>query len=197
MTDSSTFSSHALLTKEVYQESLCLTCADAYASYRHALNDQRYRGKPYIVHCREVMRLVASVPHTEAMLLAALLHDVIEDTFSFESRAEGLAEIHRCFGFPVAEMVDWLSIRTRPSDGLRDVRKALDRARLFHAPSGVKTIKLADIIVNLSQLQTLAPKFAARYVEEKRLMLDVLMEGDSSLWHQASALVESAQTINY
>src|SRR3546814_15231434 len=54
----------------------------AYAAAAHGSIDhvRKYTGEPYIHHPIEVMEIVSSVPHTEDMLAAALLHDTIEDT---------------------------------------------------------------------------------------------------------------------
>ena len=56
--------------------------ARQFAQQAHAAFDQRrkYTGEPYIVHPAEVARLVASVSNDEAMICAAWLHDVVEDT---------------------------------------------------------------------------------------------------------------------
>src|SRR3546814_17882649 len=53
----------------------------AYAAAAHGSIDhvRKYTGEPYIQHPIEVMEIVSSVPHTEYMLAAALLHDTIED----------------------------------------------------------------------------------------------------------------------
>jgi len=41
---------------------------------------RKYTGEPYINHPAAVVEIVRSVPHTEAMLCAAWLHDTVEDT---------------------------------------------------------------------------------------------------------------------
>jgi len=56
------------------------TVAKLVASFWHTKQVRKYTGEPYINHPAEVVELVRSVPHTEAMLCAAWLHDVVEDT---------------------------------------------------------------------------------------------------------------------
>ena len=50
-----------------------------FAKKSHEGQKRKYSGEPYINHPVEVMQIVSTVPHTEEMLAAALLHDVVED----------------------------------------------------------------------------------------------------------------------
>ena len=54
--------------------------ATEFATKAHEGQVRRYDNLPYITHPIFVSRLVATVLHTEAMLIAAVLHDVAEDT---------------------------------------------------------------------------------------------------------------------
>ena len=56
--------------------------ARIYATAAHAAIGQvrKYTGERYIQHPCAVVNLVLSVPHTEEMIAAAWLHDVVEDT---------------------------------------------------------------------------------------------------------------------
>ena len=60
---------------------------------------RKYTGEPFINHPVEVMEIVRSVPHTQEMLAAALLHDTIEDTPVTRD------DIEREFGPMVAALV--------------------------------------------------------------------------------------------
>jgi len=157
----------------------------AFATEAHASIDQRrkYTGEPYIVHPIAVAELVRSVPHTEAMIAAAYLHDVVEDT------PVSLAEIEAQFGAEVAMLVGWLTDVSRPGDGNRTVRKALDLAHTARAPAAAKTIKLADLIDNTRTISARDPGFWRVYRREKAAMLKVLTEGDATLWAQARAQI--------
>jgi len=46
---------------------------------------------------------------------------------------------------------------------------------------GVQTIKVADLISNTGSIVEHDPKFAVTYLEEKRLLLDVLTNADPRL----------------
>lgn len=66
--------------------------------------------------------------HTQEMIAAAYLHDVVEDT------PVSIHEIREEIGPEVSELVDWLTDVSKPEDGNRRVRKELDRQHLAKAP---------------------------------------------------------------
>lgn len=153
----------------------------AFAKAAHASIDQRRKctGKPYIVHPIAVAELVRSVPHTPEMIAAAYLHDVVEDT------PVTIEQVREQFGSDIGELVDWLTDISRPQDGNRRVRKEMDRHHLAKAPPAAKTIKLADLIDNSRTIRERDPSFWKVYLREKLALLEVLKEGDASLWQQA------------
>lgn len=163
--------------------------ARQFATLAHEKVGQRrkYTGEPYIVHPAEVVDLVRMVPHTEAMICAGWLHDVVEDT------SVTLCELERIFDKEVVMLVEMLTDVSTPQDGNRAARKALDRAHLAAASREAKTIKLADLISNSKSILQHDPAFARVYLEEKRLLLEVLKDGDSTLWHMAHAIVKNAR----
>ena len=140
---------------------------------------RKYTHEPYIVHPAEVVSIVRSVPHTEAMLAAAWLHDTVEDT------GVTIEVIRGEFGAEVAELVSWLTDVSRPEDGNRAVRKAMDREHSAMAPAAAQTVKLADLISNSRSITTHDAAFAKTYLEEKRLLLEVMTKGDPVLMAQA------------
>ena len=141
---------------------------------------RKYTGEPYIVHPFAVAKLVHSVPHTEAMLAAALLHDVVEDT------PVQLGEIRTRFGAEVAELVDWMTDVSRPEHGNRTARKHLDLLHTAQASPEAKTIKLADLIDNTKTIAAHDPGFWRRFRNEKKALLEVLRDGDATLWRLAA-----------
>lgn len=155
--------------------------ARLFAEKSHGRIDQRrkYTGEPYIVHPAEVVKTLRSVPHTEAMICAAWLHDVVEDT------GVTLQEVEREFGAEVASLVEMLTDPSRPGDGNRERRKALDREHTARASREAKTIKLADLLDNTETILERDPGFARVYMAEKELLLDVLKEGDPILFQRA------------
>jgi (p)ppGpp synthase/HD superfamily hydrolase len=155
--------------------------ARVFATAAHAAVGQtrKYTGEPYVVHPIEVSELVASVGGTEAMVAAALLHDVLEDT---EVTVDVLEEQ---FGSEVADLVLWLTDISKPEDGNRSTRKALDRQHSAAAPAAAQTIKVADLISNTRTIVEFDPGFARTYLEEKRLLLEVLTRANPTLLDQA------------
>lgn len=145
---------------------------------------RKYTGEPYIVHPIEVAEIVAGVPHTDSMLAAALLHDVVEDT------DVTLADLNSMFNKEVVDLVEQLTDVSKPEDGNRKVRKEKDRQHTAQASADAKTIKLADLISNTRSIVKHDPGFAKVYMSEKRALLDVLVEGDSSLWATAKRAVD-------
>lgn len=151
--------------------------AKVFATAAHAAVGQtrKYTGEPYVVHPLEVAALVESVGGTEAMIAAALLHDVLEDT------AVTVDVLEEQFGSEVADLVLWLTDVSKPEDGNRSTRKALDRQHSAAAPAAAQTVKVADLISNTRSIVAHDPGFAKVYIEEKRLLLDVLTGADPTL----------------
>jgi (p)ppGpp synthase/HD superfamily hydrolase len=151
--------------------------ARIFATAAHAAVGQtrKYTGEPYVVHPVEVAGIVESAGGSNAMIAAALLHDVLEDTgVTFDLLVEQ-------FGSEVAELVLWLTDVSKPEDGNRSTRKALDRQHSAAAPAEAQTIKVADLISNTRSIVAHDPGFAKTYLEEKRLLLDVLTKADPHL----------------
>lgn len=154
-----------------------------FATDAHAGQVRKYTGEPYINHPIEVMNIVKTVEHSECMLAAALLHDVVEDC------GVKLSEIFELFGSRVAAYVDDLTDESKPEDGNSARRKQIDRDHTEIALSHSKTIKLADLISNTKSICEHDKDFAKVYVKEKELLLEVLTEGDPVLYKQAYDLM--------
>lgn len=157
------------------------TRARDYASYAHARikHKRKYTGQPYQVHLKSVVQILKQVSDDETMLAAAWLHDTVEDTQATHH------QIEEQFGKDVASLVYQLTDISRPGDGNRAYRKALDRAHLAEASDRAKTIKLADIIDNTRDICRHDEKFARTYVQEVGALLEILQGGDKHLMAQA------------
>ena len=151
--------------------------AKVFATAAHAAVGQtrKYTGEPYVVHPMEVASIVESVGGTETMVAAALLHDVLEDT------GVTVDVLEEQFGSEVTNLVLWLTDISKPEDGNRSTRKALDRQHSAAAPAAAQTIKVADLISNSRSIVAHDPGFAKVYLEEKRLLLDLLIRADPTL----------------
>lgn len=147
----------------------------------HAGQKRKYTGNPYTDHLAEVAGIVATVQHEfmvhpGVMLATAWLHDCVED--------QGVDQytLRDMFGNAVLSGVMLLSDLEQ---GNRAERKRLSRERLSNAPAWVQTIKYADLISNTSSIVMHDPKFAVTYLEEKRLLLEVMDAGDKRLYEMA------------
>lgn len=154
-----------------------------YAVKMHGSQANKYTGEPYVNHSAEVAAIVASAPHTPAMIAASYLHDTVENT------AATLEEIRFFFGEEVAELVEMVTDISKPEDGNRLVRKTIDLHHAAKASPSAQTIKLADMISNTVSIVEHDPVFAKTYLVEKYRLLQVLKRGDKSLWNSAYKLV--------
>lgn len=163
--------------------------ARAFATEAHGNIDQRrrYTDEPYIVHPAAVAKIVSAVTGDAETIATAWLHDTVEDT------GATIEVIEDTFGPSVAELVWWVTDVSRPEDGNRKTRKEIDRRHLAKAPARAKTVKLADLIDNTRSILKHDPKFAAVYIAEKALLLEVLTEGDPTLWRRAKDAVAAGQ----
>lgn len=107
-------------------------------------------GEPYINHPLEVLNLLMTVGKVEDfdILIAAVLHDTIEDTETTEE------EITELFGTEVCEMVlELTDDKTLP----KPVRKQLQIEHAPHISVGAKQIKLCDKISNIRDVSENPP----------------------------------------
>lgn len=162
--------------------------AREFATLAHDGQYRKYTGEAYISHPIHVAGIVASVPHTSEMLQAALLHDVVEDTWVTQ------AEVSDRFGQTVSDYVDALT--ERYIDGLnRAGRKAAYLEQLSKAPAEVQTIKMADIISNTASIVEHDPNFAVVYLKEKQALVDALVLAAPALREQAQQIIDNGQKV--
>lgn len=157
-----------------------------FATEAHQGQVRKYTGEPYIKHPIDVAGLVREYAATchESMYCAALLHDTVEDTDT------SIEDIKREFGDIVAIFVDGLTDVSKPEDGNRAKRKEIDRQHLAGSLPPIQTIKLADLISNSKSIKDHDPDFAKVYMKEKRLLLEVLTDGDKTLYSMAKKIVD-------
>jgi hypothetical protein len=137
---------------------------------------RKYTYAPCSEHLQNVANLVASTTDDAEILAAAWSHDVVEDT------PTALDDVESVFGESVAYLVDCLTDVSKPSDGNRAVREEIDRQRLAKASPRAKTIKLADLIDNCRDICKHNKRFAVVYLQEMAALLQVLTDGDPTLY---------------
>ena len=155
--------------------------ARQFATEAHQRIDQRrkYSGQPYQEHLKAVASLVSEVTDDTETIAAAWLHDTVEDT------PATFGDLERELGPTVARLVAELTDVSRPGDGNRAVRKAKDRDHTALASPRAKTVKLADLIDNCRDICRHDPAFARVYLAEAAALLEVLGEGDATLYQRA------------
>ena len=157
-----------------------------YATRAHNRIEHRrkYSNQPYEVHLEAVAKLVSTVTDDPESIAAAWLHDTVEDT------PATLGDIEAKFGVAVAELVEELTDVSKPGDGNRAHRKDIDRRHLAQASARAKTVKLADLIDNCTDITRHDPRFARVYLQEMADLLEVLREGDPVLLERARQVRE-------
>src|SRR3990172_2959479 len=138
--------------------------AEAYRFSEAAHTGQtRQSGEPYISHPLAVTEILADWHLDGQALMAALLHDVMEDTSVTKS------EIADTFGKPVAELVDGLSKLDRIEfQSAEDAQAENFRKMLLAMARDVRVIliKLADRLHNIRTLAAVAPAKRRRVARE-------------------------------
>ncbi len=152
----------------------------------HGDQKRKYTGAPYWTHPVEVAFYVKKYVGDVDSIIAAYLHDVVEDT---PITAE---DIGKRFGSKVARLVLEVTKISKPSDGNREKRKAIDRAHYARASHFGASIKIADIISNASDIMTHDPAFGCMYLQESRRLLRVLRHGNEDLHSIAMATIDCA-----
>jgi len=161
--------------------------AAAFARHAHAGQKRKYNDRPFIVHpARVAGRVAVHGRATEAMVAAALLHDVVEDT------PHTLEEVAAEFGPEVARLVGELTNPSKGSDAPRRERKRQDREHLTRISVEAKIIKLLDRIDNLREMAAAPRGFVRLYCEESRLLAEVIGDADPDL---KAELLESVQRL--
>jgi len=131
----------------------------------------RKSGEPYIVHPILVASIVSSISEDDAMVIAALLHDVVEDT------SYGISEVTAEFGEDVAHLVEGLTkiVQMRDTELVSSdsdeklIASALSfRKMLLASVQDVRVlvVKLCDRLHNMLTLDALSVTKQERISEE-------------------------------
>jgi len=135
------------------------------------VHQKRKSGEPYIIHPILVATITALVSDDESMIIAALLHDVVEDTDYV------IEEIESMFGVDVAHMVEGLTkiedIREEELIPSTSDKRLISSALTFRKMllSSIKdvrvlVVKLCDRLHNMTTLEALPVERQQRIAEE-------------------------------
>lgn len=154
-----------------------------FARWAHMGKYRRYTGNPFFHHCLEVAAFVRAVTSDSNMICAAYLHDMIEDTDVGRERIESL------FGQDVADLVVGMTNPSRPEDGNRARRKAIDLEHAARQSGRVQMIRLADILSNGPSIVANDPAFARVYMREAEALMRHLQQGNRALRQMVEQLI--------
>lgn len=138
--------------------------AHAFAAIKHR-GQSRASGEPYLVHLVEVALLVCRLKLDVPSVIAALLHDVIEDT---EVSREELAQR---FGTEVADIVEGVTKLTRIEFESHEEKQAENFRKMLVAMAKdirVILVKLCDRLHNMSTLKFLPEEKRRRIARETK-----------------------------
>ena len=139
-----------------------LNRAYVYAMKAHG-SQVRASGDPFISHPLEVAAILADLKLDDATIVAALLHDVVEDTEATHQEIEDL------FGKEIADLVDGLTKIRRLDLVTKEAAQAENLRKLLLAMAKdirVLLIKLADRLHNMRTLQFMKPEKRQRTAQE-------------------------------
>src|SRR6185437_9154882 len=139
-----------------------LNRAYVYAMKAHGAQT-RASGDPYFSHPLEVAAILTDLRVDDATIVAALLHDTIEDTEATS------AEIDQLFGKDIGHLVEGLTKLKRLDLVSREAKQAENLRKLLLAIAEdvrVLLVKLADRLHNMRTLDHMTPASRRRSAEE-------------------------------
>jgi GTP pyrophosphokinase len=150
------------LHRELYPKADLALLQRAYdvAEERHA-SQRRKSGDPYITHPLAVASILAELGMDTTTLVAALLHDTVEDT------GYSLEELTRDFGDEVAHLVDGVTKLDKVVLGTAAEGETIRKMIIAMARDPrVLVIKVADRLHNMRTMRFLPPEKQARKARE-------------------------------
>lgn len=149
---------------------VCTTKIDearTFAISKHQNQFRRNSGEPYVHHCIRVARTVAENSNNdEILVVAALLHDTLEDTQTTFS------ELQSEFGTKVASLV--LELTNDPIELSKTSKSDYLAQKIPRLSSDALLIKLADRLDNIADTKE-GDAWSGKYIEQtKRVFLQGL-----------------------
>ncbi len=127
------------------------------------IDQQRLSGEPYIYHPIAVAHILATMRMDHKCIIAAMLHDVIEDT------PTAIPQLREDFDDEVAVLVDGVTKLTSLDFSTREEAQAASLQKMILAMTKdirVILIKLADRLHNMRTLGVMRPDKARRIAKE-------------------------------
>lgn len=140
----------------------------------------------YYYHTHRVAETLRKLSreYDSRLVAAAYCHDLIEDTDITDDQLMLVLQCRR-----TVDLVLQVTHVSKPLDGNRAVRRAIDREHLAKSDADGATLKLADIQDNASCYFD-NKKWAEKWFGEKKLELEVLKHGDPQMYTLCAAVIE-------
>jgi GTP pyrophosphokinase len=161
--------------------------AGIYAIKKHR-GQFRKSGEPYYIHPIEVAKILAGLKLDKNSIIAALLHDVVEDTDT------SLKELEKKFGKDVAFLVDGLTKIEKHKFSSKEEAEAENFRKLILSMAKdfrVILIKIADRLHNMRTLDALRPDKQKR-ISEETLKVYAPLAARVGLWQIKNELEDMA-----
>lgn len=169
-----------------------------FASDAHGEQKRKYADEMYIRHPERVMYVSVEYTTERAVLAAALLHDVLEDTNVTEDELHSFLkdimageEADKTLQL-VVDLTD-VFIKDNYPELNRRKRKRREAERLGDVHPDAQTIKYADIIDNATDITPNDPDFATLYLNEASQMLSLMDKGHPELYERAKHTVQQCR----
>lgn len=158
----------------------CLFVESAYAFARKAHeNQKRLTGDSFILHPLAVASITFELQQDVVVLMAAFLHDVVEDT------PITIKQIQAEFGNEIAFLVDGVTkVCSQPTRPERQVATLKKLIKFSQKDPRVITLKLADRLHNLRTSAALSNKRRARLGQETLQLYVPLLNHVPVPWFQ-------------
>jgi (p)ppGpp synthase/HD superfamily hydrolase len=143
-----------------------------FAKDLHKDQVRKFINKPYFdAHVQKVNGIVKQYTTNEDLLVASILHDIIEDCFN--DKWEGYSVIKEKFGKIVADLVLELTSDNGEMKHRYDgSKKNYLIYKMIHMSDDALIIKLCDRLQNISDAFTASEKFRNNYFNETSAIVD-------------------------
>lgn len=166
-----------------------------FAEKAHGDQKRKYTGEPYMGHPLRVMNTCREYTDDQNILAAALLHDVLEDTYVTKPQMKDflLSVMNPESASKTMKLVVALTdvyTREKFPELNRTKRRAKESERLGMSNGDAQTVKYADIIDNSVDILNNDPEFARVYLKECNNILQKMTDGIPELRKRALQTVE-------
>lgn len=169
---------------------------------KHADQVRKYTGEPYTEHLYSVAEEVSKFEPT--MIEVALSHDFLEDVEG--STSDELRDFLLDSNYSeeraneiVQGVIDLTDVYTKEAypELNRAKRKQLEAERLGKVNPKSQSVKYADLIDNTHSIAEHDKNFAKTYLEEKRVIIGLMKNGNKDLYDKVKQTLSAASKETY